>query len=59
MVPKAALNMVVKLRLPTLFARRAGRKGEEDKIKGFFQRQDGVIAVSEGGFVGQDLFCEY
>ena len=56
MVPKAALNMVVKLRLPTLFARRAGRKGEEDKIKGFLQRQDGVIAVSEGQFEGQDLF---
>ena len=59
MVPKAALNMVVKLRLPTLFARRAGRKGEEDKIKGFFQRQEGVIAVSEGQLVGQDLFRDY
>ena len=56
MVPKATLNMVVKLRLPTLFARRAGRKGEEDKIKGFFQGQDGVIAVSEGQLDGQDWF---
>ena len=45
---KAAAAKVVKLRLPTLFSRWAGREGEVDKIKRFFQRQDGVVAVSEG-----------
>ena len=40
--------MVVKLRLPALFTRWAGQEGEEGKMKRFLQRQDGVIAVSEG-----------
>ena len=49
------LDKVVKLRLPPLFTRWAGRQGEEDKIKRFFQRQDGVVAVSEGQFEDHEI----
>ena len=42
------VEKVVKLTLPPLFTRWAGEGAEEDKIKRFFQKQDGVSAVSEG-----------